>query len=87
MPTPSRPAIARTRAPVPAAKVVDGITVRYAGYLIRCQGESFTVMQAGDEVIHQPYPGAQTRLGSDALGPWMLEQAKAFVDARRAGTL
>ncbi|WP_049623964.1 hypothetical protein [Frateuria defendens] len=64
-----------------------GITVRYCGYLIRCRGESFTVTLAGDEVIHQTYPGTLGRLGRDALGPWMLDQAKAYVDARRAGAV
>ncbi|MGC1550107.1 MAG: hypothetical protein WA777_16415 [Rhodanobacter sp.] len=70
-----------------AATIAGTTTVRYCGYLIRCHGESFTVMLAGDEVIHQPYPGAQSRLGNDGLGPWILEQAKAFIDARRAGKL
>jgi hypothetical protein len=70
-----------------AATVSAEVTTRYCGYLIRCRGESFTVSLAGDEVLHQPYPGAKARLGATALTPWVLEQAKAYVDARRAGKL
>jgi hypothetical protein len=67
--------------------VIDKTTFRYCGYLIRCTGESFTVTLAGDEVLYQPYPGLRARLGKNEFGPWMLEQAKSFVDAHRAGTV
>lgn len=60
-------------------------TIRYCGYLIRCSIDGFAVTLAGDEVMYQAYPHARESLGADAIGPWMLEQAKAFVDARRAG--
>jgi hypothetical protein len=64
---------------------VERTTVRYCGYVIRCEGESFTVLYAGDEVLYQLYPGSRDKLGGEALGPWVLDQAKAFVDAHRAG--
>jgi hypothetical protein len=60
-------------------------TIRYCGYLIRYTGQSYTITLAGDEVMHQPYPEAWQKMGADGVGAWMLEQAKAFVDARRAG--
>lgn len=61
------------------------LSTRYCGYLIRCSVDSFTVSLAGDEVMHQPYPQARKKVDAERLGGWMLEQAKAFVDARRAG--
>lgn len=67
------------------ASVIDKTTFRYSGYLIRCAGESLTITLAGEEVLYQPYPGLRVRLGQDAFGPWMLDQAKSFVDAHRAG--
>lgn len=70
--------------PVPTPRA-ERTTVRYCGYVIRCEDESFTVLLAGDEVLYQPYPGSRGRLGVEALGPWLLDQARAFVDARRAG--
>jgi hypothetical protein len=74
---------ARRVAPPPVTTLP--LITRYCGYLIRCSVDSFTVSLAGDEVMHQPYPQARKTLAAAHLGPWMLEQAKAFVDARRAG--
>ncbi|HET6431303.1 hypothetical protein [Dyella sp.] len=74
----------RRAAPVVVAPTLPLVT-RYCGYLIRCSVDSYTVSLAGDEVVHQPYPQARKKLDSERLGGWMLEQAKAFVDARRAG--
>ena len=74
-----RPAIA------PPSAIVLPATTRYCGYLIRCEPDSFTVTLAGDEGMHQPYPEARATLGAERLGNWMMEQAKSFVDARRAG--
>lgn len=65
--------------------VIGKTAFRYCGYLIRCTGESFTITLAGDEVLYQPYPGLRARLGKETFGPWMLEQAKSFVDAHREG--
>lgn len=58
---------------------------RYGGYLIRYSGKSFTVSLAGDEVMHQPYPDALSQRSAEDAAAWVLEQAKAFVDAYRAG--
>jgi len=76
---------ARRSAPVSQPSLTLPSTIRYCGYLIRCSTDGFAVTLAGDEVMHQAYPHARESLGADAVGPWMLEQAKAFVDARRAG--
>jgi hypothetical protein len=76
---------ARRSAPAPQPSLLLPSTTRYCGYLIRCSVDGFTVMLAGDEVMYQAYPRASESLGAEAIGPWMLEQAKAFVDARRAG--
>lgn len=75
----------RRAVPPPPPMTVLPSTSRYCGYLIRCNVDGFTVMLAGDEVMHQPYPDALGSLGEERLGPWMIEQARAFVDARRAG--
>jgi hypothetical protein len=74
--------MAATRAAKPATS--PSIT-RYCGYLIRYSGDSFTITFAGDEVMHQLYPEARHKFGAEGVQVWMLEQAKAFVDARRAG--
>lgn len=75
----------RRSSPAPQPPLLLPSTTRYCGYLIRCNVDGFTVTLAGDEVMHQAYPGVRESLGTEAIGPWMLEQAKAFVDARRAG--
>lgn len=75
----------RRAAPVPPPVTTLPSTIRYCGYLIRCNVDGFTVTLAGDEVMHQAYPDANDSLGAEKIGPWMLEQARAFVDARRAG--
>lgn len=76
---------ARRSVAAPTPPVTLPSTSRYCGYLIRCKDDGFTVMLAGDEVMYQAYPKARATLRPDQLGPWMLEQARAFVDARRAG--
>ena len=80
----TRPRPKPTPAPPPVEPRGDH-PERYRGYLIRCDGESFTITYAGGEIVSQPYPGARARLGDAALIPWMIEQAKSYVDARRAG--
>lgn len=75
----------RRPSPAPQPPLVLPSTTRYCGYLIRCNVDGFTVTLAGDEVMYQAYPRASESLGAEKVGPWMLEQARAFVDARRAG--
>lgn len=68
--------------PVPAA---GSHMTRYCGYLIRYGADSYTVTLAGDEVMHQPCSAPRGKVDADGRQGWVLEQAKAFVDARRAG--
>jgi hypothetical protein len=68
--------------PAPAASAQ---MIRYCGYLIRYGTDSYTVTLAGDEVMHQPCSAPRSKVDTDVRQGWVLEQAKAFVDARRAG--